>query len=388
MLEGAGMLAALYTDSTVYSLLGKCSHLLGTHAPASLQRLARREIKGVPTEKIFSSDCLQIIELKQALFHSKKTGTELYHQRHRWLSKKFRKWGLQSANVIYTMYHENLDFVRWAKNQGARSVVDVFISPSTYRIMSSERTSFPEWGGYKSKESLDLAYRLWTETAELADILICPSEWVAEGVREVTPDASSKIRIVPYGCSIDYRGRTNKPIVARVLFAGGSALRKGLHYLAEAATQLKDSIPELDVRVAGKLPAEVVNHPLCKDLNFLGKLSSEEMKKEFLTADTFVLPSLSEGFAGVVAEAIGAGCPVIVTKQAGSPVEHEREGLVVPAGDASALADAIQRVATDRELRGRLAAECCRQYGFYSEHEWQNRLIRILSELEPHGEQS
>jgi glycosyltransferase involved in cell wall biosynthesis len=258
----------------------------------------------------------------------------------------------------------------------------VFISPATYRIMADESKAFPFWGEYKSRENIDLAMKLWRETAETADLLLCPSDWVADGVRETTPEAADKVRVVPYGCSIDYHGRTNHPVRGRVLFAGGSPLRKGLHYLAQAATRLKPIIPDLNVRIAGHLPREVVEDPVCRDLCFLGKLTSDQMKDEYLAADLFVLPSLSEGFAGVVAEAVGAGCPVVVTREAGSPVVNEREGLVVPSRDADSLAQAIRRIVEDRTLRDALAAESRRQAGFYSEQAWLQRLVKAVEQLQ------
>lgn len=382
MFEEAGMLAAIYTDSSAHSLLGGCAQMLGPKAPASIRRLVRRQITGVPPEKIFSSDCLQTIELKRRLRLIRGDGTALYRQRHERLSRRMIQWGLQDAGIVYTMYHENLEFVHWAKSLGARSVVDVFISPATYRIMADESTAFPFWGEYKSRENIELAMKLWRETAETADLLLCPSEWVADGVREATPEAANKVRVVPYGCSINYHGRSNRPMKGRVLFAGGSPLRKGLHYLGQAATRLKPIIPDLNVRIAGNLPRQVVEHPVCKDLHFLGKLTSDQMKEEYLSADLFVLPSLSEGFAGVVAEAVGAGCPVVVTREAGSPVVHEREGLVVPSRDADALAQAIQCIVQDRNLRDTLASECRRQADFYSEQAWLQRLVRTVEQLQ------
>ena len=77
---------------------------------------------------------------------------------------------------------------------------------------------------------------MWAEVAGLADILLCPSEWVATGVRELSPEHADKIRIVPYGCSINYEGRLNQPVRGRVLFAGSDIVRKGIQDLAEAAT--------------------------------------------------------------------------------------------------------------------------------------------------------
>ena len=381
MLEQAGMLAALYTDSSARSTLGKCAALCGAHAPQVMRRLAGRKIRGVPYNKIFSSDVYNIYELAQKLLYSQKKGIKLFRQRDYMLSRTMQKWGLHGANVIYSMYHENLDFIRWAKAQGLHSVVDVFIGPQTYEVMTDEFLDFSDWGGCPAESSIRVEEQMWKETAELADVLLCPSEWVAEGVRTLTPEASEKIRIVPYGCSIDYEERINNPVKGRVLFAGGYALRKGLRYLAQAASRLKASNSEIDIRIAGMLPPEVVTHPICKDLNFLGKLGREQMKVEYLSADCFVLPSLSEGFAGVVAEAIGAGCPVVITRESGSPVVNECEGLIIPTRDVDALVGAIQRLVSDRDFRNKCSGECIKRATFYSEAAWRSRLVDAIQVL-------
>ena len=251
MLEEAGMLAAFYTDSSSASFMGHVSTVLGSSAPILMRRLAGRKINGVPTDKVFSTDQQYLRELCQKMTGRLPTGMNLYHQRHRILSKKMITWGLQGAYVVYSMYHENLDFVRWAKQRGAKSVVDVFINPETTEIMQCEGKRLPGWGQYADQDAVDFENQLWRTTVEVADVLLCPSEWVAEGVRKFSPGTAPKIKIVPYGCSIDYQGCINNPIKGRVLFVGGDALRKGLHYLGEASSILKNRIPELDVRIAG-----------------------------------------------------------------------------------------------------------------------------------------
>lgn len=91
--------------------------------------------------------------------------------------------------------------------------------------------------------------------------------------------------------------------------------------------------------------------------------------------------SLVEGSAGVVAEAIGAGCPVIVTNEAGSPIVYEREGLVVLSRDPLAIADAIRRMINDRAFRGQCAQRSLNQGSFYSEKEWSKRLHKAINEV-------
>lgn len=380
MLEQSDMLAALYTDSSATSPLGKLGAGLGAFTPAALQRLSRREISGVSGSKIRSSDRYHIHELLFNRFPPRKHGIDMFLQRHKILSRQMIKWGLTGAGTVYSMYYENLDFLRWAKSNGARLVVDVFISPVTDAIMQAEYEKWPDWKNQEASGAAEIRKRLWEEAAELADVLLCPSEWVAEGVRKATPEAADKIEVVPYGCSIDYQGKINQPVEGRVLFAGGEVLRKGLHYLGQAATQLKSSLPNLDVRIAGSIPQEIMHHSICQDLNFLGMLDKPRMQDEYLMADVFTLPSLSEGFAGVVAEALGAGCPVIVTKEAGSPVQDGREGLVVPSGDPHALAAAITRLVTDRKLRSHCSAECLEQAPFYSIDQWRKRLVFAILE--------
>lgn len=378
MFEKLGILEAFYTDSHARSTIGSIVSKLGSYAPSSFQRLSGRLITGVSKEKIYATDKMHVIEFLQSILRKKPTGIKLFLQRHQVLSKQMKRWGLKNSNYIYSMNNENIDFIRWAKENDTLCIVDVFISPTADIVVASEFERFPDWGDDQIDSNVALNIQRWKETSELADILICPSEWVAEGVCQITPEVSDKIRIVPYGCSIDYQGRFNNPIKGRVLFAGGDALRKGLHYLAKATTLLKQRLPELEVRIAGALPLEVIQHPICKDLNFLGKLSSEQMKTEYLSADVFVLPSLAEGFAGVVAEAIGGGCPVIVTKEAGAPIVHEREGLIIPSKDSNILAEAMERMITDREFRKGCSDACLKQVPFYSEQEWGYRLRKSI----------
>jgi len=379
MLESAGVLSAFYTDSSSASWLGKCTKLLSACGLSRMDRFSGRNVRGLPAGKVFSSDCYRYPELFQTMAKSGKTGIHLYRQRHRYLSAAMQKWGLQGANVVYSMYYENLGFIRWAKQQGAKCAVDVYVSPLTDGIMARESRNFKDWVGCPDEEESRIKRELWEETARIADILICPSEWVADGVRAATPAAESKIRVVPYGCSINY-GSVNSPTKGRILFVGREPLRKGLHYLAWALARLKAEIPELDVRVAGDIPPEVAKHPICEGINFLGQLSTREMEEEYLSADVFVLPALSEGFAGAVAEAIGAGCPVVVTRETGSPIVHEREGLIVPSKDSDALADAVRRMVLDRDFRNQCSRNCLGQASFYSEPQWQARLLKALRE--------
>lgn len=72
--------------------------------------------------------------------------------------------------------------------------------------------------------------------------------------------------------------------------------------------------------------------------------------------DVFVLPSRSEGFSLATVEAMSCGLPVVVTRSGGPDeiVEDGRNGLMVPSESASAIAEALGRLASDATLRERL----------------------------------
>jgi glycosyltransferase involved in cell wall biosynthesis len=94
-----------------------------------------------------------------------------------------------------------------------------------------------------------------------------------------------------------------------------------------------------------------------RDVVLLGTVPDDELPGWYHAADAFVFPSVTEGWGLAVLEALAAGLPVITTDL---PVfqEYLTEGessLMVPVGDASALANAMRRIALDGDLRSRLA---------------------------------
>ncbi len=367
LLEESGLLAALYTDSSAYSAAGRLASLVvaaGVRS-AGLVALASRVPGGIPGKKIFSSDRALAPRLPGCSND---------------LSGVYRHWGLQGAQVIYSMYGEDAGFLEWAKEQGARIIVDVFVHPSTNRIFAEEESRYLDSPGSVAGK-IAAEDRHTERTLKLADILLCPSEWVAEGVRSFNPEYADKLRIVPYGSSLESRDSINthtRP--GRILFAGREALRKGLHYLAEAAHLLRASGSDIEVRVAGVDPSSILWMEHREELNCLGRLPMDQMHREYEEADVFVLPSLSEGQAGVLLEAMACGCPVVATRESGVDFE-DGCGMTVPAGDAAALADTLGRIVNDRALRNRLAEGALQQAGNFTMEQWKQRLIQVVEEV-------
>ena len=143
---------------------------------------------------------------------------------------------------------------------------------------------------------------------------------------------------------------------------------KGYDVLINAVARLRDSGRNIRLTAMGSGPEQATLQSLVRELgldgavDFAGSLSEDEVIRRLHAADAFVLASRSDPRPVVVMEALALGLPVIGTDAGGIPeiVTSERDGLIVPAEDADALARAIARLIDDPELRRRLSVNARR----------------------------
>ena len=145
---------------------------------------------------------------------------------------------------------------------------------------------------------------------------------------------------------------------------------KGPLILAEALARLRQNRNDVHVRVAGTGPAvqEVKARVRQLQLNgsweFVGSYDGAVGCSAFMrTLDVFVLPSFAEGTSKSVIEAMSHGLPIITTNVGGSPdLLPPSAGILVPPGDSSALAEAMQCLASDPALRKRMGQAARERY--------------------------
>lgn len=151
--------------------------------------------------------------------------------------------------------------------------------------------------------------------------------------------------------------------VPTLVFIGRLTRDKGVDALTGALTTLQAHGIPVQLVVVGSLE-EGDSTARADDLRatgtpvvFTGHV--DDVRPYALLADIHVLPSLREGFPNVVLEAAALGVPTITTDATGcvDSVRDGETGLVVPAGDGDALADAIERLVADPALRRRMAAD-------------------------------
>jgi phosphatidyl-myo-inositol alpha-mannosyltransferase len=167
-------------------------------------------------------------------------------------------------------------------------------------------------------------------------------------------------RVIPNGVVLDEQAApraTNGPV--RLCFVGQAVDRKGLPLLLRAFEALREHVP-CELTVVGAAPEEV--EPILVDrrgVTALGKVDEERKRAALREADVLCAPSLGgESFGMVLTEAFAAATPVVCSDLPGyaDVVRDGVDGLLVPRGDATAMAEALRDLAVDPARRERMGA--------------------------------
>jgi phosphatidyl-myo-inositol alpha-mannosyltransferase len=163
-------------------------------------------------------------------------------------------------------------------------------------------------------------------------------------------------RIVPNGVRLD-QGRERSAIEdepLRILFIGQAVERKGLPVLLSAFEALREHVPAT-LTLVGASPAEIASMLLDdRGVRALGKVSEEQKLAELASAEVLCAPSLrGESFGMVLTEAFAASTPVVASDIPGyrDVARNGVDGMLVPPGDALALAEALRALALDPDRR-------------------------------------
>jgi phosphatidylinositol alpha-mannosyltransferase len=179
-------------------------------------------------------------------------------------------------------------------------------------------------------------------------------------------------RLIPNGVVVE-DGRPPQPgdggrDELRIAFVGQAVERKGLPVLLRSFEALREQVPAR-LQVIGATDEEV--RPLLLDergVEVLGKVPDERKRRALAEADVLCAPSLGgESFGMVLTEAFAAGTPVVASDIAGyrDVVRPGRDGLLVPRGDAAALAEALHDLWLDPDRRRAMSAGAAEAAGRY-----------------------
>jgi len=289
---------------------------------------------------------------------------------------------LPPHDVFFGYSYASLEMLAAEKKRGVLTVLDQ-IDPGAveFHVVAKEMARFPELAGPPPVFPAAYYERNRREWA-LADRVVVNSEFCREALNKqgVAPE---KLVVIPLAFEAEVGDRSLKmedgktpnserstfksqPSTAplRVLFLGQVNVRKGIHYLIEAARKLEQENVHFNiVGPIGILSAAVASAP--RNMTFHGPVSREGAAEWYRKSDLFVLPTLSDGFAITQLEAMSHGLPVISTPCCGEVVSDGVDGFIVPPRDADTLAKTFLRYLSEPDLlqeQRRVALEKSKQF--------------------------
>jgi glycosyltransferase involved in cell wall biosynthesis len=270
------------------------------------------------------------------------------------LRRLARQSQLSDPPTIFVYSYAGLEILRYAKAQGWKTVIEqIDPGPVEANIVRMECIRhFRLQTTWESPPSL--YWSDWREECELADSIIANSPWTARGLIEAgIPE--QKIRIIPLGFDSlreppqpkMYPARFTMERPLRVLFLGQINLRKGVAHLLEAMVRLRKEPIEFWMVGPNQITGLATAGARLREFPPTSRAGTASY---YRTADVFILPTLSDGFALTQLEALAERMPIIVSKNCGEVVRDGVDGILLQEPTADAITEALRECLRDPQM--------------------------------------
>lgn len=248
----------------------------------------------------------------------------------------------------------SLHSLRKAKKMGAITILERGSSHmlEQQRILKEEYEKF----GLKIQLAHPKIIEKELKEYEKADYISIPSSFVKRSFLQ-NGISEDKLIQVPYGVDLSaFKQIPKTDNVFRVMFVGGMSLRKGVHYLLRAFSEL--NLPNSELTLIGSLNNEI--KPFFKKyegkFNYIGHVPQQELYKYYSQGSVFAIMSIEEGLAMVQPQAMACGLPVIATTNTGGEdiIRDGVDGFIIPIRDIEKLKEKLIYLYENPEIRRKM----------------------------------
>lgn len=360
-LQRAGMLERVFVDFYLKprSPITLGAKLLTRMRPGLQRRVLGRHSAELDAHRVFHNPLLCAYEyFKRPRGRSGGVPTEHWIATAAREAAWIRRRGLGSANALMG-FITSIDpaMFRHYRQRGIMTVGEQIGAPIAEAVRQNrlQHDRFPGWEPPAVIEELQRFEPFVLETWEALDHITCGSEYVRRGLIEqgISP---GRVTMSPYPIDldsmpfVDRSSRSGRPTVG---FVGAVNLNKGAPYFLQMAGKLAGSgirfvmvgAVQIDRDIAARHQGEV---------ELIGRVPKAEVMQWLSQFDVFVFPSTCEGCASSVIEAMASGLPVVCSPNSGTFARDGQEGFLRPYDDVDGMAECVQRLIDDNELRLRL----------------------------------
>ncbi|PIY08626.1 MAG: hypothetical protein COZ18_11310 [Flexibacter sp. CG_4_10_14_3_um_filter_32_15] len=333
--------------------------------------IERKALEELPFEKIKPYPYKELLRL----FASRYSSPLLTDKVFEWAEYSFDRWVASQVNktdvdIVHAYEHAALATLKQAQ---AKGVFAIYEQPSQYHtffapVITEQLKKYPQLASSETELLFNhkSEYRNRRRDEELAhaDLVLCNSSFTKRTLLDSKIEAN-KIQVVPYGfpnvldiAKVEAKTENTKPVI--FLNAGTQNLRKGLHLLYNAWRKANFSPQQAELWLIGKntLPAELTRD-LGENVKIKDSIPRDELMELYREADVFVLPTLADGFAMVLSEAMSQGVPVITTQNSMAPdfITHQKNGWIVPVGEEEGLLNQMKWCVENKHLLPKIGYE-------------------------------
>ena len=299
------------------------------------------------------------------------------------ISTKFIGFHLVFSQIFIPILSliDRVDIVWFPANRSS-----LFLPKSIARVVSIHDVVWKKYPETMKYTGLKLDKFFMMRSAKLADIVTTVSHSSFDDIVRAGVSDSNKIIVVSNGVN---RPNSIEKKIDRsfFLFVGTLEPRKNLTRLLQAYGSLPLSIKEKMklVIVGGKGWGEVnlldtiTQLDLTEYVKVLGRVDDATLATLYTNAQFLVMPSLYEGFGLPLVEAMSYGTPVLTANNSSMPEVTGNAGLLVDALDVESIADGLQEMITNNDLRERLAKNAKLNASRYS---WDNSAQKLIKVFE------
>ena len=382
----SGMLSEL--DSSI--CWNPKSFLAGLIPDSLFVQLARRSFNEIPLSMQHSHSTREYLRLlfsylQVGLFQEHEVGflsiDSLYRSFDRHVSSRLEN--IKNCQAVYSYEDCSLSTFKTANRLGIYCLYDLPIGywQAAQQIFSEEADINPDWactitGLNDSTEKLGRK----DEELSLADHIIVPSYFVRETLLSYN-STSVPISVVPFGSPpalVELPSRIETSPL-RILYVGSLGQRKGLSYSVEAVDLLDFEAIFTLIGKRGPYQCKPLESALDR-FNWIETLPHFAILEQMRIHDVLLLPSLFEGYALVISEALSQGLPVIATHNSGATesIRDGVEGFIVPIRDSHAIAQKLALLNFDRDLLNSMRQSCLSRATELNWLHYENKLSSIV----------
>lgn len=295
----------------------------------------------------------------------------------RWAARGLRR---VDAGAVVACEISALSTFEVARARGARCFLD---APSIHHQAQDRLHGFTESPALHRRITA-----IKDREIERADAILTVSELARSTYLEAGVDGA-KVHAVTLGADLALfggdaapRGLAEPP---RFLFSGAMIRRKGFDLLLTAFAEVRRHCPKAELVLAGPRGDASPSLELHgrQGIVELGTVTQRELAARLATVDCLVLPSRNDSYGMVVAEALAAGVPVIVSSMVGSKdlVREGETGWIVPLEDVATLTQHMLFVANHREQVRTMRSACQRAAEGATWESYHRRFAALIREL-------